>query len=69
MGVLTPGDVKILKKLFDDAGEASVSALAGGTFVPKPVTTWDMKLGLLWGLISGYFDVYADVQGGCACVC
>ena len=57
-----PMDQAALQSALETLGESNENALTGGKFVSKPIATYDAKFGLFWGLASGYFDVYADVQ-------
>ena len=50
------------RALLEAEGQDS-NALSGGTFVPKPLKKWDSKAALAFSVLSGYFDVYADVAG------
>ena len=44
-----------------DRAGMNTSALAGGEFKPLPLQSHSATLGLLWGVASGYFDVYSDI--------
>ena len=55
-------DQPALQSALENSGESNENALTGGKFVSKPIASCDAYFGLFWGVASGYFDVFADVQ-------
>ena len=55
------------RALLEAEGQDS-NALAGGTFVSRPVASKTDKAGMIFGILSGYFDVYADIAGDYVCL-
>ena len=49
--------------------DLGANALVGGVFKQKEAKSFQGQMLLLWGLCSGYFDLWSDIAGAYSFIC